>query len=627
LISQIFFGVFLFFGEHASAGQYCTNWSFNAGGMSSSGKQCFVDEKACKAGIEAAKDKNGDAESFTLCRDEGGGPNSTNASSANNAGLPGAAPGVNELLNQSASALGKGMATGNSQMMGAGVAGIGGAIVLQSLFGDKESDAAAQAAAAQAAAQAKARADAEAQRTDQVRDRLLGQMQGVVTSDRSDDVALMGTTTGTGTNFFGSGNGGIQLLHSGDGASASTPQPPAIAPDSAAVSIGGVGLMSAAPDGRAAAAQPSMQMASATTPANPRPAPVRASELNQSAAILQEASIGVTPRTASAALASWPVMPLLRGPDDANGHPVDDGKPSSTCQTLTSQINATYALVRRAVLAANAYDRYDGGDRLHPENGSAAAILPLKMDRISDNPGAMAKLFPNTNRQTLEQLLAPPGSGYRAALYSDPNDRNKIFLVFRGTAELGDWTKGNIPQQIGKGSVYFDKAIALAKLVKARADANGLPMEIVGHSLGGGMADAAGVVTGVQTTSFNPEGVHPNTLPAGVDLGAAQRFDTDIVVKGEPLNLAQDNRETVKALYDAVVIGAAGAQAMTDPDLARSLSRSSLAPAIGKRVTIDPLPDDAVNPLTLHRMTGVVDALSHQFDSLFDQYKSFGCRA
>lgn len=168
------------------------------------------------------------------------------------------------------------------QMLMNGAAMVGNAVgqeLGKAIFGDPQAEAAAQAAQAQAAAQAKARAEAEAQRTDQVRDRLLGQMQGVVTSDRSDTLPLMGTTTGTGTgtNFFGKGNGGIALLHDDGGngaASAAPPQPASIAPDGAAVSVGGVGLMSAAPDAHVSATP--TRTAAASGPTKPSPAPANA---------------------------------------------------------------------------------------------------------------------------------------------------------------------------------------------------------------------------------------------------------------------------------------------------------------------------------------------------------------
>ena len=79
-------------------------------------------------------------------------------------------------------------------------------------------------------------------------------MQGVVTTqDTSSSLPLMGTV-GTGTNFFGKGNGGIELMHSSDGAGgvpaggAAAAEPNAIALDSPTASSGGAGITAGRPD-------------------------------------------------------------------------------------------------------------------------------------------------------------------------------------------------------------------------------------------------------------------------------------------------------------------------------------------------------------------------------------------
>ena len=380
-------------------------------------------------------------------------------------------------------------------------------------------------------------------------------------------------------------------------------------------------------------------------------------------------------------LLSWTPQ-LLRSATQPGGHPVGKQQPSAACQQVAAGLDQLYRFGRFAGLAQDAYDRYDPNnvarsayDGYDPKGGGA-------IRRISDDRTAMQGLFPSKlfrglSDTTLRQLLAPPGSDYRAAIYRDRRDPKQIYLVFRGTQSLLDWLKGNIPQQTGHPTEYFNKAIALAKLVKKAAAAQGLNLTIVGHSLGGGMADAAGAVTHTTTVSFNPEGVHPNTLPEHFDIASAKKYVTDVVVDDEPLNFAQDHRLTVKAVYDGLVLGNPGALAATataagatlgdthlGSDLASGLGPASLAPAIGRRVTIEPDPHDISNlqlqaiktaaedlaanvagaslplPQTLrnveltgmdwvrlHQMTGVTDALSHQFDDLYAQYKQLGCAA
>ncbi|MEM6455392.1 MAG: hypothetical protein AAF772_09890, partial [Acidobacteriota bacterium] len=67
-------------------------------------------------------------------------------------------------------------------------------------------------------------------------------------------------------------------------------------------------------------------------------------------------------------------------------------------------------------------------------------------------------------------------------------------------------------------------------------------LTITGHSLGGGLAAAAGTVVGVETTTFNAAGVHSNTLePFGLTRDDADGLVESFSVDGEILNGAQDS--------------------------------------------------------------------------------------
>ena len=320
---------------------------------------------------------------------------------------------------------------------------------------------------------------------------------------------------------------------------------------------------------------------------------------------------------------------MLRLPGNLNGHPVGIRRAPAQCRVLTAQLNSIYALGRRAVLALDVYNRYGTRDTKHPLNGTPEAPLLIKMDRISDNAETMKALL-GSNAQTVEQLLAPPNSGYRASIYRDLADHNKIYLVFRGTTNLED-VKADVNQETGQQTDYFRKAILLARLVKKGVSGR-VPMEIIGHSLGGGMADVAGAVTHTTTESFNPEGVHPNTLPAGFDLASARKYVTDVVVHGEILNYVQDHRGEIRPallatpLADALLASLGGRKAV-----AGAFNADSLSPAIGTRVTLEPDPKDVgmnplINALRLHKMSSVMDAISYRFDQVYDQYDRIGCR-
>lgn len=404
-------------------------------------------------------------------------------------------------------------------------------------------------------------------------------------------------------------------------------------------------------------------------------------------------------------LAGWTPR-LLRSGVEPGGHPVGKLRPSDpACRQLAAGLDKIYEEGRFAVLAADVYGRYDPND---PKHATAGLIVPLAARRISDDRAAMSTLLPGMSDPVLQRYLAPPGSDYRAAIYRDKRYPKQIYLVFRGTETEQDWA-GNVAQQTGNPTEYMANAVTLAKRLKAGAAAQGLQLTIIGHSLGGAMADAAGAVTHTTTVSFNPEGVHPNSLPKRFDIASARQYVTDIVVDHEPLNYAQDHRLAIKADYAATIRDAGIAANIVSPvaapwveaagsavlraqaaagnpiasDIVGSFGPDALAPAIGRRVTIEPAPRDlaaltrdteaaiaygkadaaaalaalgtvaigtppaAQSPsssaagksgdvrraaaqalkdlIRLHQMTGVMDALSHQFDDDYAQYRQIGC--
>ena len=118
--------------------------------------------------------------------------------------------------------------------------------------------------------------------------------------------------------------------------------------------------------------------------------------------------------------------------------------------------------------------------------------------------------------------LKDPSTGFKADIYKDKN--GDYVLVYRGTYSDPDhpendlihdwskeWTDDNMKQGLGMGSEQYKKSIELAKKVKKGSERQGKQMTIAGHSLGGGLATAAGAATGSKTYAFCPAGVHPNT--------------------------------------------------------------------------------------------------------------------
>ncbi|HET7315263.1 Mbeg1-like protein [Salinisphaera sp.] len=106
-----------------------------------------------------------------------------------------------------------------------------------------------------------------------------------------------------------------------------------------------------------------------------------------------------------------------------------------------------------------------------------------------------------------------PPPGFSASLTQAPSGR--WIVAFRGTNPFSgaDW-RDNVDQALLGHSPQYEYAITLARLVKKKLGKNVL---YVGHSLGGGMADAAAFATGSDAITFNAAGLHPNyrTGPPG----------------------------------------------------------------------------------------------------------------
>lgn len=161
------------------------------------------------------------------------------------------------------------------------------------------------------------------------------------------------------------------------------------------------------------------------------------------------------------------------------------------------------------------YDMDDSLDGLSPEQKAM-----LKSEKLEGYEKLNAEEMGKMNIKDSD--LKDPSTGFKADIYKDKN--GDYVLVYRGTYSDPDhpendlihdwskeWTDDNMKQGLGMGSEQYKKSIELAKKVKKGSERQGKQMTIAGHSLGGGLATAAGAATGSKTYAFCPAGVHPNT--------------------------------------------------------------------------------------------------------------------
>jgi hypothetical protein len=199
------------------------------------------------------------------------------------------------------------------------------------------------------------------------------------------------------------------------------------------------------------------------------------------------------------------------------------------------------------------------------------------------------------------QDLSSPQSSFRARVYSRETDSGTQYVVsFRGTTDASDW-KANAQQGLGLPSDQYAHALLIAKAVARNPDAD---VTITGHSLGGGLASAAGLASGREATTFNASGLSAATIGqadgirSNAGAGPAPRIAA-FYVRGEVLSAVQDGGDRVVGAIFGGVLGGILADA---PE------------AYGTRMPLDAVRPEGThwyqdNPVARHGMDWVLSSL------------------
>jgi len=176
-----------------------------------------------------------------------------------------------------------------------------------------------------------------------------------------------------------------------------------------------------------------------------------------------------------------------------------------------------FAYNRMTKEKAKDYKMDEAMDGLSPKQ---QAMLKNKDEKLDGYEKLDAKEMKKLGITDLREI-DDPHTGFKADIYKDKN--GDYVLVYRGTYSDPDhpendlihdwskeWTDDNMRQGLGMGSEQYKKSIKLAEKVNSNKP-KGKQLTITGHSLGGGLATAAGAATGSKTYAFCPAGVHPNT--------------------------------------------------------------------------------------------------------------------
>lgn len=132
---------------------------------------------------------------------------------------------------------------------------------------------------------------------------------------------------------------------------------------------------------------------------------------------------------------------------------------------------------------------------------------------------------------------------FRARVYVAGAGANTDYVVsFRGTQSGADWAQ-NARQGLGFDSPYYEQAIEIGR----KTALSGTDVEFVGHSLGGGLASAAAVASGLDATTYNAAGLHGDTIEAAeaVNPNGAPGEVTAYYVPGEILHRVQEDDTSI----------------------------------------------------------------------------------
>ncbi len=194
--------------------------------------------------------------------------------------------------------------------------------------------------------------------------------------------------------------------------------------------------------------------------------------------------------------------------------------------------------------------------------------LDKPVDDLDDRRKQLADDFDNdsgwllASDKALEELsikssdLVIPDSNFRAQVYvPDPEvfgEQANPVLVFRGTEGGSDWTQANLPQGLNIESAYYERAVKLASKAKDRQ----FPIDVAGHSLGGGLASAASKAGNLSATTFNSAGLHEKTVERYGVPKALQGSDDNITryrIDGELLTFLQEDIPLVSRLVPSAI--------------------------------------------------------------------------
>ncbi|NJR78460.1 hypothetical protein [Sphingomonas corticis] len=207
------------------------------------------------------------------------------------------------------------------------------------------------------------------------------------------------------------------------------------------------------------------------------------------------------------------VAPGLRAANDIAPPALPSGRPTIVPDVPPSPLHA------KAQMAEHVYGR---------------GALPEGTTRVAD----AAEL----GRLNLTPQMLDRGAFHAEVYRSGAPGAESYTIAFRGSGgRAGDWVSNGL-QGVGLPSNHYARALEIGRAI-SRTDAS-IPVEFVGHSLGGGLASHAANAAGREATTFNAAGLHFISRAQGREVareaGVLPGTATNYSVPGEFLTSAQE---------------------------------------------------------------------------------------
>lgn len=264
-------------------------------------------------------------------------------------------------------------------------------------------------------------------------------------------------------------------------------------------------------------------------------------------------------------------------------------------QAAANRLAENNIAVEKAKLAQNVYGRAG-----QPINAlETMPDVPEGWVDISNDENALASL--GLKREMLFDKAVEPN--FFSRVYAPDHyvfgDDMKPTLVFRGTRpdKMLDWGN-NLAQGGGFDSSYYEKAVNLGRAISE----SGSNVDIAGHSLGGGLASAAGLSSGQPTWTFNA---------AGLNNGTVEKYGAQRIGDGSAISAYRVNGEMLTKIQEVSLTDLIEAQFDTAAFAVKAGISNMFPDAIGKSHA---LPGGVGDMLDKHGMSQVIDCIEAQKD-------------